>query len=230
MEAVILAGGLGTRLKLVISDMPKPMAPIGNKPFLEYILHYLEKQGISRVILSVGYKHEAIEKYFGNKFYSVSVSYSIEDEPLGTGGGLKKAFEKVTEDNIFILNGDTFFNVDLHQLARIHISMDSDLTLALKPMKNFDRYGVVITDRHRVTGFAEKQYHEFGNINGGVYMAKAILFEGYPLSERFSFETDFMEKYIDRLNVNACISDNYFVDIGIPKDYNNAQNDLMRFI
>lgn len=230
MEAIILAGGFGTRLKSVVSDLPKPMAPIGNRPFLAYILDYLLKQGISRVILSTGYKHEVIEDHFGDKYKELEVCYSIEKQPLGTGGAIKKALDLAKENAVLILNGDTFFNVDLQQLAESHSKLKSDLTLSLKPMENFDRYGVVLTSGSRVIQFEEKKHVEKGNINGGIYLANRSLFDGITMPEKFSFETDFMEKYNQQLNFNVFISDGYFIDIGIPSDYEKAQLELPKIL
>ena len=137
-SAIILAGGLGTLLKSVINDLPKPMAMINGKPFLHYLFVYLTQQKISKAILSVGYKAAAIETYFGDKYLDVEIAYCYEDEPLGTGGGIKKAFKQVT-DFAFVLNGDTFFDIDLNALCEFHFKTESDISLALKPMKNFDR-------------------------------------------------------------------------------------------
>ncbi|MBD3842888.1 MAG: NTP transferase domain-containing protein, partial [Campylobacterales bacterium] len=151
MEAIVLAGGLGTRLKSVVSNVPKPMATIGDKPFLEYILKYLKKNGITRVILSVGYKLEIIEEYFGNNFEGIELIYSKEDEPLGTGGAIKKAMSKVKSSKVYIINGDTFFDVNLKSLILVD---NSKITLSLKHMKNFDRYGCVESDENNlVTAF-----------------------------------------------------------------------------
>lgn len=230
MEAIILAGGLGTRLRTVISELPKPMAPIDNKPFLEYLLNYVIKQGVTRIILSTGYKHEYIKDYFGDRFKNTSICYAVEEVPLGTGGGIKKALEKVRGDNVFILNGDTFFNVNFEELYNSHIAAGADLTLSLKPMEKFDRYGAVLTERGRIIGFVEKKYNEKGYINGGVYVARKSLFEGLNLPDKFSFETDYMEKHVQNLHFNAYFSDTYFIDIGIPEDYNLAQSELRQFI
>jgi D-glycero-alpha-D-manno-heptose 1-phosphate guanylyltransferase len=222
-EAIILAGGLGTRLRSVVSDLPKPMASIGSKPFLEYILKYLKRNGINRVIMSVGYKWEIIRDYFGDDFEGISLDYSVEDEPLGTGGAIKKAIELVHADEVFIINGDTFFDIDLNSL---HLENDSRLILSLKQMREFDRYGCVESDMHGiVTAFMEKGYREYGKINGGIYLASKSLFDGFALEDKFSFET-FMEEHFGTLKIQTVVFDNYFIDIGIPEDYARAQNEL----
>jgi D-glycero-alpha-D-manno-heptose 1-phosphate guanylyltransferase len=226
MEAIILAGGFGTRLKSVIADIPKPMAPVQGKPFLEYLLEYLNTAGIGRVILSVGYKYEVIEEYFGDRYKDVSLAYSIEDSPLGTGGAIKKSFEMAESEELLILNGDTFFKVSLNEFYQHHKECDAHMTLSLKPMRDFERYGTVETRDGRIVRFIEKQYRESGDINAGVYFAKKGLFDGFNLSEAFSFETDFLEKYLDTLMVYSYGEDSYFIDIGIPEDYERAQKEL----
>ncbi|QGQ98486.1 D-glycero-D-manno-heptose 1-phosphate guanosyltransferase [Paenibacillus psychroresistens] len=226
MEAIILAGGLGSRLRSVVADVPKPMAPINNQPFLKYLMDYLDKEGITKVILSTGYKHEVIEACFGSRYKDIEIVYSIEDQPLGTGGAIKKALDKVTSENVFILNGDTFFNVNLQQLLEKHLELNSLLTFSLKPMTQFDRYGIVKTNADRIVAFTEKMYCESGNINGGVYVAQSSLFNQLDLPDKFSFETDYMVRYVEELNFNALISDKYFIDIGIPEDYSKAQSEL----
>lgn len=226
MEAIILAGGLGTRLRSVVKDVPKPMALVGNKPFLWYLLEALNDQEIEKVVLAVGYKYEVIKEYFGDKYKNIKIEYSIEDEPLGTGGCIKKAFEKIDGDNVLILNGDTYFNVDLRKLKEKHIELDAELTLSVKPMEQFERYGTVVSEQERVIDFEEKQYKESGNINAGVYIAKTNIFKNMNLDEKFSFEKDVMEKYVSKLKIGIYISDEYFIDIGIPKDYEKAQTDF----
>lgn len=226
MEAIILAGGMGTRLKTVITDIPKPMAPIHGEPFLSYLLNYLSNQHITKVILSTGYMHEVVENYYGRKYGNLMIDYSIELEPLGTGGAIKKALTKVSTDNVFVLNGDTFFKVDLKSLLNIHLSTNSDLTLALKPLNKVSRYGTVSVDGFKVTNFEEKKKRKCGNINGGIYLLNKNLFSNFKLPERFSFE-EFMEKNIENLNLYAHVFEaSYFVDIGVPEDYLKAQSEL----
>lgn len=223
MEAIVLAGGLGTRLRSVVSDLPKPMAPIGDKPFLEYILKYLRKNAITRVILSVGYKWETIKEYFGNNFEGIELIYSVEDEPLGTGGAIKKAIEKVYSDEVFIINGDTFFDVDLKNLV---LKENSKLILSLKNMIDFDRYGCVESDDNNlVTAFTEKGYRKFGNINGGIYLASKDIFHSYDLDDKFSFE-EFMQVNFKELKISVKVFEDYFIDIGIPEDYQKAQSEI----
>ena len=230
MEAIVLAGGFGTRLQSVVSDVPKPMAEVQNKPFLEHILLYLQKNGINRVILSVGYKHEIIKDYFKHSFSGMEIDYVIEDEPLGTGGAIFEALSSLKKDPVFIVNGDTFFNIDLKILLTQHIQCQSDLTLSLKPMEKFDRYGSVEVDQNfKVTDFKEKEFVLKGNINGGIYVLNKNIFKPFKLSKQFSFE-EFMQDHINDLNINASIFNTYFIDIGIPEDYQKAQSELVHYI
>lgn len=225
MEAIILAGGFGTRLKSVVNEVPKPMAPIGDKPFLTYLLSYLQRNGISRVILSVGYKSETIKEFFGNSFENIELVYSTEYEPLGTGGAIKKALSFCKEDKIFIINGDTFFDIDL---SLIDLKAKSKLTLSLKKMENFDRYGCVeIDDVGYVTAFREKEFTKKGNINAGIYLLSKDIFDKYALKDKFSFE-NFMQENLANLHIGSMIFDDYFIDIGIPKDYKKAQEEIAK--
>ena len=225
-QAIILAGGLGTRLQKVVSDLPKPMADINGKPFLEYLFKYLEKYNIKKVILSVGYKHEKIIEYFGNNYNEISISYAIEDEPLGTGGAIKYALKEISADNFFLINGDTFFDINLNDLANFYFTNNADICLSLKPLKNFDRYGVVIVDNNnRIKQFEEKKYQKQGLINGGVYALNKNVFDKIN-KNKFSFEKDIMENFLNELKLYGFVSDTYFIDIGIPEDYEKAQNEL----
>lgn len=227
-EAIVLAGGLGTRLQHVVADVPKPMARVAGKPFLEFILLYLAQQGVHRVILAVGHKREVIIDYFGENFLGLRVAYSIEEEPLGTGGAIYKASDLLKGSSAFIINGDTFFNVDLQRLRKFHARHKAVLTLALKRMYQFDRYGTVETaDSGRITAFNEKKYVEDGLINGGVYcMDKTVFPSG--VSEKFSFETEILEKGVSSNSIFGLEFDNYFIDIGIPADYEKAQEDFTK--
>jgi len=230
MEAIVLAGGFGTRLQSVVSDVPKPMAEVQHKPFLEHILLYLQKNGITRVILSVGYKHEIIKDYFKHAFAGMAIEYVVEDEPLGTGGAILKAWPSIQQEHVFVINGDTFFNVDLKSLHSTHLNYQSDLTLSLKPMENFDRYGSVeIDDNAKVINFKEKEFVSKGNINGGIYILNKNIFTPFKLAKQFSFE-EFMQENINNLNIYASIFNNYFIDIGIPEDYQKAQSELVHHL
>ena len=214
-EAIILCGGLGTRLRSVISDVPKPMAPIKNKPFLAFVLEYLKKQNISRVVLAVSYKYEIIQEYFGNSYLGMQILYSIEKEPLGTGGAILEALNLINSDSCYVLNGDTFFDVNLDRLKLDN----SDICVALKPMKNFDRYGSVDIDNNSyISAFNEKKFTSNGLINGGVYLIKKNIFNSFNLPNKFSFEEFFQENFLI-FNAKVTVFDDYFIDIGIPQDY-----------
>lgn len=225
-EAIVLAGGMGTRLRSVIRDIPKPMAPIGERPFLSFLLDELQAQGIDRVILSTGYKHETVEDYYGKAYKGMELVYSVEETPLGTGGAIKKALQQVESPHVLILNGDTMFRVDLQAMRKFHLEHDADLSLALKHMKDSQRYGVVETDNKRVVHFQEKTESKAGAINGGVYMLRKQALLNRQLPEKFSFEKEFMEAHYRELKVMAFESEGYFIDIGIPEDYTKAQTEL----
>ncbi|HDR68775.1 MAG TPA: D-glycero-D-manno-heptose 1-phosphate guanosyltransferase [Bacteroidaceae bacterium] len=225
-EAIILAGGLGTRLRPVLPDLPKAMAPIGDKPFLEYLLLYLSGSGIRQVVISVGYKYEAIQSWFGNSFLNTKLIYAIEDEPLGTGGAIRYAMHYIQGESVLLLNGDTFFNVNLVKFTKFFHDHDSDIAMTVKLLSDVTRYGTVIMDRHRVRGFIARQAAEKGYINGGIYLLKSTLFDRYTLPGKFSFEKDFLEKHINDLNIAAMKSPDYFIDIGVPGDYEKARTEL----
>lgn len=218
MEAIILAGGFGTRLSTVVSDVPKPMAPINERPFLEYLLDDLNEKGISRVILAVGYKKEIIKSHFKEKYKNIDIIYSDEDIPLGTGGAIKKALTLAENENIFIINGDTFFDVNLKEMYQFHKKNSSKLTLAIKEMEKFDRYGSLVLDKDKIIKFEEKKYNEKGYINGGIYLInKELLIE--EKKENFSFEKEILENKNLKIEKYGYKSEGYFIDIGIPEDY-----------
>lgn len=229
-EAIILAGGLGTRLRNITKYVPKPMADINGKPFLEYILNYLRFYKIQRVILAVGYKAEIIKNYFGFKFKDISILYSEEKELLGTGGAIKQAISLTKEKDVFILNGDTFFDIDLERFYKFHKDKKSKISLALKRMENFDRYGVIeVNNNNKIVAFLEKKQRESGLINGGVYLIDRNFFLSLDLPNKFAFEKDFLEKYYSICNFYGLPFDSYFIDIGIPEDYERAKRDFEKF-
>jgi D-glycero-alpha-D-manno-heptose 1-phosphate guanylyltransferase len=226
IPALILAGGLGTRLKHLIPDLPKPMAPVAHKPFLYYILKQLQIQGIKDVYLSVGYKSEIIQNYFHNHFYSLQIHYIHENEPLGTGGAVKFAFEQIPAENILVINGDTFLNFDLPSF--IHSHQNEKLCIALKYIESSDRYGFVEFENNNVTGFSEKSNKiRDGWISAGIYLINKKFYLSYcPTQKCFSIEKDFFEKIYQKHLIKVHLVNNYFIDIGIPEDYIKAQKDF----
>lgn len=227
LEAIVLAGGLGTRLKDVIQDIPKPMAPIGNQPFLDFILNRLLQQGLRKTILSVGYRHEVIFGHFGVNYGTMQLDYFIEKEPMGTGGGILGACKMLSQEHVVVMNGDTLFDVDIVKLMDAHIKSGADLSCALKPMQDFDRYGTVDIDANgRITAFNEKMPREAGLINGGVYILNRSLLLDAELPDKFSFEKEILEGWLHQKKFMGFVSDGYFIDIGIPSDYALAQQEL----
>lgn len=232
-DAIILAGGLGTRLRSVVPDLPKCMASVAGRPFLHYLIAHLKREGIQNFIFSVGYKSESIINFVNQELSPTAnpatndVQFSAEKEPLGTGGAIKLACEKVSDHNVLVCNGDTLFKVNTRKLNNFHLRHNSDCTLCLKPMNNFERYGVVqMNDDASIKSFKEKQFYESGFINGGIYVLDVINFKKENLPEKFSFEKDYLEKYVEKRNFYAVIQDEYFIDIGIPEDYERAQHEL----
>ncbi|MEO7306588.1 MAG: nucleotidyltransferase family protein [Ferruginibacter sp.] len=222
-----MAGGLGTRLRTVVSDVPKCMAPVAGRPFLGIVIDFLLEQGIDKIIFSVGYKSEMIITHVNDQYPMLNAQFSIEDEPLGTGGAVKLACSLATEKNVLVLNGDTLFKVDAQELAAFHNSRGADCTLSLKPMHDFNRYGVVeLNNDHNITSFKEKQQYESGLINGGVYVLHVAGFLQEPLPQKFSFEKDYLEQYVDKRKMYGYVQDVYFIDIGIPDDYERAEREL----
>lgn len=227
MEAIVLAGGLGTRLRSVVKDMPKPMAPVAGRPFLEYVLEHLARQGIKRVVFSVGYKGELVQEYFGAAFADMQLAYAYEEEPLGTGGGILQAAKQIQSEDFFILNGDTIFRAELAPFWQFFQEKKADLALALCEMQDFERYGVVETDAQgRVREFLEKKPRAEGQINAGVYICRKATLAQLALPRKFSFEKDLLERYLERLQIYALPLEGYFLDIGIPSDYARAQTEL----
>jgi len=222
VEVIILAGGLGTRLRSAIGEVPKPMAPVDGKPFLHYQLLWLESSGVDKVVLSIGYKAEMITDHFGQKFNGISIEYAIEKEPLGTGGAILYAMRKTGGDRVLIVNGDTWFPVDIGRLVEEHESAAARLTIALKKMTNFSRYGTVELEGNRIVGFREKQEMSVGLINGGIYLMDRSFVENSVNMKKFSFETDILEKRVETGAIAGVVFDVPFIDIGVPGDYMGA--------
>lgn len=228
-ECIILAGGLGTRLQSTVPDLPKCMAPVAGRPFLFYVINYLRSQGIDHFIFSLGYRHEQVEEYLQKEFATLSYECSVEDEPLGTGGAIQLACSKTTAKEVLVVNGDTLFRGHLQEAFQFHTRQMAECTLLLKPMQAFDRYGVVETGGDQlVRSFKEKQYYQNGNINAGVYILNVSRFLDEEFPTRFSFEKDYLEKYFSKRRIYGLVQDSYFIDIGIPEDFNRANQELAR--
>ncbi len=225
-QAIVLAGGLGTRLRSEIGEFPKPLAPINNEPFLTYVFKYLQKNGINKVVLSVGYKWELIKERYGHQWNDIVIEYAVEDKRLGTGGAIKLAMNQIDEDDFYVLNGDTLFDVNLLTLEEFHFRKQAQCSLALKTMFEVDRYGCVDIkfedEKHsegKIIEFQEKQYRDKTIINGGIYCINKSILNEFPLSDIFSFESDYLEINTVKKAIFGKLFNDYFIDIGIPEDY-----------
>lgn len=227
-EAIILAGGLGTRLRDAVPDLPKCMAPVNGKPFISYVIDFLQDQGITCFIFALGYKSEIIMQYLAETYPEIDKKFSIETDPLGTGGAIKLACGLATEQSVLVANGDTLFKIDLLELASFHTLSGAHCTLSLKYMENFDRYGVVeLDDDCAITSFKEKAFYSSGLINGGMYALNVHRFlEDETLPEKFSFEKDYLEASFEKCRMFGIEQEGYFIDIGIKEDYERAQAEL----
>ena len=227
VECIILAGGLGTRLRSEVPNLPKCMAPVSGKPFLEYLINHLLQQGISHFVFSLGYMYEAIEEFLKQAYPTLSYKIVIEQDPLGTGGAIVLACKEANSENVIVMNGDTMFKVNISELINYHINNNAECTLSLKPMNDFDRYGVVeINKDGYIQSFKEKKYYKSGLINGGVYTINRISFLSIDFPEKFSFEKDYLEKYYSSNKMTGLVQDEYFIDIGIPEDFKRAVIEL----
>ncbi len=229
MQALILAGGFGTRLQTVVKEVPKPLAPIANKPFLYWLITYLQQQGVTHFIFSLGYLHHQVEDFLRQDFPHLKYDCVVEKEPLGTGGAIKFCLSKSTQKDIIIINGDTFFDVNIKDFIKFYQDTKSDCCIALTPMKAFDRYGsVTIDEKNIIHQFNEKKYCSEGFINTGilVFDKNTFIEKTKHLPQNFSYEKDFLEPNIANLKVTGFISTGYFIDIGIPEDYYRADKEL----
>ncbi len=223
IPAVILAGGFGTRLQPVVKDRPKPMALIRGRPFLELLLDRLVEQQVTAIVLAVGYKAESISSYFGSSYRGVTVSYSIEVEPLGTGGAVRQALSQVNTPDAIVLNGDTWTSFSIRDMLNAHSAQGAALSMGIVAVADVSRYGAINVESGRVHSIREKGDAGPGFINAGVYLfgarARALL----PDEKVFSLEQDFLVPHLAELKPLACVFDPPFIDIGIPSDYQRAQ-------
>lgn len=227
-EAIILAGGLGTRLRNVIGEFPKPLAPINSHPFLHYLFDYLLDNGIDKVVLAVGYKWQLIQEKFGENYKGISLSYSVEKSPLGTGGGIKLALNEISGNSCFVLNGDTLFNIPLQELAEEHTQQNATCTLALKQVSDSSRYGsIALSDTGKIETFKEKNAGVKAIINGGIYCLNKGALANFKVDQPFSFETEYLAHNTVGEKLFGKVFNAYFKDIGIPEDYKQFGTDLL---
>lgn len=223
-EAVILAGGFGTRLAHVLGNVPKPMAPVAGKPFLTYLLDRLQDAGIKRAILATGYMHEVVYNYIGHKYKDIQIIYSQETQPLFTGGAILQAIQYIQGDNFLVFNGDTLFTINIEQLSNHHLSAQSPITIALRQVADTSRYGAVELEGTHIKSFLEKtDSHGAGVINGGIYAINKRWLVNQVLPTKFSFEKDMLQQ---QSGLEGIAFNDYFIDIGIPEDYKRAQQEF----
>ncbi|MBQ2847712.1 MAG: HAD-IIIA family hydrolase [Clostridia bacterium] len=227
MEAIILAGGFGTRLKPCVDNLPKPLAPIDGKPFLHYLLDYLYTNGIHRAIISTGYLADYIEKNIGRVYKGMVIDYCREDSPLGTGGAIKKALDLCCEKYALAVNGDSFFDVNLFEMQKFHEKSGCPITIAARKVLNAEHSGFLTVSSGNLTGFTEKGVKSAGLINGGIYFIQKNLFNGIT-EEKFSFEKHILEN--GYCPVAVFESGGYFIDIGIPENYRKAEKEKNRLV
>ena len=227
MEAIILAGGLGTRLKDSLGDVPKSLAPINGKPFLHYLLTHLSEQGCKRVIFSLGEGHEKISEYLDSTKWPFKIDKKVEKRQLGTGGAIRYAIWEADAEDVLILNGDSLFMTDYKSLFKFHKEHQADVSIALIPMDDASRYGSVeINDDGMVLSFTEKGESGKGLVNAGVYVVNRYNFLKRQMPNVFSFEDYFLAGFAKRKKYFGKKMKGYFIDIGTPESYKQAQTDF----
>lgn len=225
MEAIILAGGLGTRLRHLVPDLPKPMAPIAGRPFLEILLASLAHKGFHRIVLSLGFMAEKVVGHFGDQFCGVELVYEIETHPLGTGGAIQRALRRCLEDHIYVLNGDTFLDVEISKME-VQWQAEQAPIIVARSVPDTSRYGCIHAAGGRVLDFREKGSVGPGLINAGFYVLPKNVLNSSPYGRTFSFETDFLATQVTKSRFDLFVTDGYFIDIGVPEDYLRAQIEL----
>lgn len=225
MEAVVLAGGLGSRLRALVPNVPKSMAPVAGRPFLEILLAALARKQCGRVVLSLGYKAESVVDHFGDRFAGMELVYEIERTPLGTGGALRRALVQCQSDHVFVLNGDTYLDLEVGEIEAEWRQNQLPIIVA-REVLDTARYGRLDTAGRRVVGFGEKGVAGRGLINAGAYVFSRVIASEFPDDDAFSLEYDFLAKAVCRSPFQSFVSRGQFIDIGVPEDYARAQVEL----
>jgi D-glycero-alpha-D-manno-heptose 1-phosphate guanylyltransferase len=225
-EAIILAGGFGTRLREVLGDVPKPLAQVSGRPFLAWILDALQRQGLRRAILATGFKGAEIQAALGRRWHDMTLSYSHEQEPLGTGGAIAHAARKLHGDAFFVLNGDTWLTLDYVAFDEYVRQSRARFGMALARVPDVSRYGAVCVEHGRVARFIEKGKVGPGYVNAGVYRMQQSMLSAFPASTPFSFETEVLVPLASSEAIVAYEDTADFIDIGVPEDYARAQREF----
>ena len=206
------------------------MAQVAGRPFLEHLLGWLAGQGVCRVILALGYLHQQVQAHFGSHFEGMTLEYSIEETPAGTGGALSMALSLACFEEVFLVNGDTFFAVPLSDMIAFHRKNKADLTMALKSTGDISRYGGVELRHQVITAFREKGGRGPGYINGGLLLLNRSLAAFLPREIPFSLERDVFPEWLKSKRFYGYPVDGFFIDIGVPQDYSRACRQLPRII
>lgn len=225
MEAIVLAGGFGTRLREVVPDLPKPMAPVAGRPFLEILLTALARKGFSRIILSLGFMADKVIEHFGENFLGMELIYEVEDSPLGTGGAVRQALARCNADHVYIFNGDTYLDLEVTDVEAYWQRHHAPIIVG-REVADTARYGRLVVAEDRVIGFSEKGAAGSGLINAGCYVLPVDILDNFALGQAFSLETDFLTKAVETKRTDLFVTSGHFIDIGVPEDYARAQIEL----
>jgi D-glycero-alpha-D-manno-heptose 1-phosphate guanylyltransferase len=225
MEAIVLAGGFGTRLRSVVPDLPKPMAPVAGRPFLEILLTWMARSGFRRVVLSLGYKADMIADHFGSGYAGMELVYEIETTPLGTGGAIRQASRHCTGSHYFVFNGDSFLDLDV-PLVEARWQHNRAPIIVARAVPDTARYGRLETNGHQVTAFAGQGTPGPGMINGGCYVFNIDQLSDWPIGEAFSVEADYFPHHVKCSRFDVFLTQGQFIDIGVPEDFARAQTEL----
>ena len=228
-HAVILAGGLGTRLRSVVSDVPKPLAKINKTPFIVLLIKFWKSHGIKTFYLSIGYKYQKFSKILNDYELNVDIRYISENRPLGTGGGLLNVLKYIPDDTPFlVMNGDTYFPVSLNEISKFHSLKNSELTIALTKKNDTMRYQkICVNDDMRI--ISDRTFNQSDDsfyVNAGLYLiSNKNYFSNYKFKQniKISFEEKFIKDLIDKKSIYGFYSKEFFIDIGLPNDYKRAQ-------
>jgi D-glycero-alpha-D-manno-heptose 1-phosphate guanylyltransferase len=226
MEAIVLAGGLGTRLRDTVPGLPKPMAPVAGRPFLCWLLDHLERAGFEHIVLSVGHLAESIIDHFGNRHGRIELEYAVESSPLGTGGAVLHAMAQCRQDSFFVINGDTFLALDYPAMQVAHLASGADFTMAVREVDDVSRYGRIILTNGRPSKMEEKSAVGPGLVNAGVYLFERRYLANIGGGTQCSLEKDIIAPRLARGCSGAFPTTGYFIDIGIPTDFLRAQTEM----